>query len=104
MKIHNFYFNKDDIYYKRKSLVLKPDAKGCPLPPNTIVEEFADSYIDDDEGKEVKSLYHLAVINGEVYFEGGWVGFRPLTSKEVRNYKNVKSFALKHGVKPAMVD
>lgn len=82
--------------------MLKPNAKGCPLPPNTVVEEFADSI--DDEGKEVKSLYHLAVINGGVYFEGGWVGFRPLTSKEVRTYKDVKSFALKHGVKPAIVD
>lgn len=97
----SFYYDKRDISL-RHSFGIKPEARPKPLPKNSIVKEFSDSFIDD-EGKEVKSLYRLAVINGEVYLEAGWAGFRPLTSHQVRAYKKVNSFALAYGVKPALI-
>ncbi len=97
----SFYYTKRDVSL-RHSFGIKPKARPKLLPTNSIVKEFSDSFIDD-EGKEVKSLYKLAVINGEVYLEAGWTGFRLLTSHQVKAYKKVNEFALAYGVKPVLI-
>ena len=97
----SFYYTKRDVSL-RHSFGIKPKARPKPLPKNSIVKEFSDSFIDD-EGKEVKSLYKLAVINGEVYLEAGWTGFKPLTSHQVKAYKKVNEFALACGAKPVLI-